>query len=685
MSPAFRSVPRDLSRLLRPASVAVVGGGAWGRAVVAQLGRMGFSGPVWPVHPTATDIGGHPACATLDALPGIPDAVFVGVNRRATVDAVRTLAAMGAGGATCFAAGFAEAEAEDASATALQSALVAAAGGMPILGPNCYGFINAFDRALLWPDQHGLHPVDTGVAILTQSSNIAINLTMQSRGLPVGYIVTAGNQAQTGQADIAAALLDDPRVTAIGLHVEGFHDLRAWESFAARAHARRVPVVVLKVGRSAQARAATVSHTASLAGGDAGAGALIARLGFARVGSLAEFLETLKLLHACGPLPSGRIASISCSGGEASLAADTAQGRALEFPPLSDRQRADLRAALGPLVALANPLDYNTYIWRDAVRMTDAWAAMMDPSLALTLTIVDFPRTDRCSDADWDCTVQAALGAKARTGGNLAMVATLPELMPEAVATRLMAGGVVPISGLSEAIAAAEAAASIAVPNPAPLLLPGLPRSPVLVPEAKAKARLAAFGLDVPRSLRATSPEGATQAARALGFPVVLKGEGFAHKTEAGAVVLNLTTPEAAQAAARAMPCHSFLVEEMVTGAVAELLVGVVRDPAHGFVLTLAAGGTLTELIADAVSLLVPASPAAVDAALDRLRIAPLLRGYRGKPAADRAAILGAIAAVQALVMDTADRIEEVEINPLICTPTRAVAADALIREAPDD
>ena len=680
---------RDLSRLLRPASVAVVGGGAWGRAVVQQLGKLGFPGPVWPVHPTAPKIADRPAFPSLDALPAAPDATFVGVNRHATVEVIRALSAMGAGGATCFAAGFAEAEAEDPEAAALQARLIDAAGTMPILGPNCYGLINALDRAVLWPDQHGLVPVPRGVAILTQSSNIAINLTMQRRGLPIAYTITAGNQAQTGQPAIAAALLDDPRVTAIGLHVEGFRDLRTWEALAEKARVRGIPVVVLKVGRSAAARAATVSHTASLAGSDAGAQALIDRLGFARVASLPTFLETLKLLHTCGPLPSTSVASVSCSGGEASLAADTGEAACLTFAPLEPQQELALREALGPLVALANPLDYNTYIWRDTARMTATFAAASAPGTALTMLIVDTPREDRCDPSDWECTTLAALGARAATGRNYALVTTLPELLPEPLAARLMAGGVVPLHGLTEAMEAAAAAARIgAAPDhddgdPAPPLL--LPEQAVgtlaTLTEAEAKARLAAHGLAIPRATRAATPEDAARAAETLGFPVVLKGEGIAHKTEAGAVALNLASAEAVATAAAAMPATSFLVEEMVTGAVAELLVGLVRDPAHGVVLTLAAGGTLTELMADSASLLVPSTDAQVEAALRSLRLWPVLEGYRGRPPAHLPSILAAIRAVQDLAAAEAATLEEAEINPLLCTPTRAVAADALIRE----
>jgi len=354
-------MPRDLSRLLRPKTIAVVGGGAWCRSVIEQVRKAGFAGDIWPVHPKGGEIAGIPVFAALSDLPAAPDATFVGINRDATIDTVAALSAMGAGGAVCFASGFAEVE----DGQELNARLLLAAGRMPILGPNCYGMINALDGALLWPDQHGCLPVESGVAILTQSSNIAINMTMQHRGLPIAYVVTCGNQAQTTQAEIASGLLDDPRVTAIGLHIEGFGDLATWQALARKARDKGVPLVAIKVGRSAQAQAATVSHTASLAGGDAGAQALLDRLGIARVNDIPTFLETLKLLHVCGPLPSGRIASISCSGGEASIAADTAHGRALEFPPLNPRQKSDLFDALGPKVTLANPLDYHTYIWRD--------------------------------------------------------------------------------------------------------------------------------------------------------------------------------------------------------------------------------------------------------------------------------------------------------------------------------
>jgi acyl-CoA synthetase (NDP forming) len=672
---------QSLNRLLRPKTIAVVGGGAWCLAVIEQCRRMGFEGEIWPVHPKAEEVAGLTAYADVAALPSAPDASFVGINRLATIDVVRALAERGAGGAVCFASGFLEAEAEDSEGANLQQNLLEAAGSMPILGPNCYGFINYLDGALLWPDQHGGQRVEKGVAIITQSSNIALNLTMQKRALPLAYVVTCGNQAQTGIAAIGEALLEDDRVTALGLHIEGFGDLRAFESLAVKARQLGKQIIALKVGRSAQARAATVSHTASLAGGDAGASALLGRLGIPRLYDLPSFLETLKLMHMVGRLPSTRIATISCSGGEASLAADTAHGRGVSFPPLNERQRTDLRAALGPMVALANPLDYHTYIWRDVDAMTRAFAAMVDPQLGLTMIVVDFPRDDRCDASDWDCVIEAAIAVRQQTGQPIALVATLPELLPETVMEQLIAADVVPFMGLSEAITATEAAGHPLPELTHPLLLPTKSHSdPDLVPEGEAKAWLARFGLRVPRSKPARSVVAARAVAADIGYPVALKGEGIAHKTEEGAVRLNLRSGQEVSDAAVAMPTDRFLVEEMITGAVAELLVGVTKDPAHGFVLTLAAGGTLTEVMQDSTSVLLPASDAALSAALDSLRIAPLLTGYRGATPADRAAIMRAIRAVEAYVIAEAEGLEEIEINPLICTPSDAVAADALMR-----
>ncbi len=664
---------------MNPRTIAVIGGGAWCASILKAAEMIGYDGEIFPVHPEGKVIAGRQAVRSLAEWDGPIDAAFIGVNRKATIDVVRELRALKAGGAVCFASGFSEAGAELSDGADLQAALVVAAGEMPILGPNCYGFINALEGAAIWPDQHGCAPVERGVAILAQSSNIAINLTMQTRALPIAYVVACGNMAQTSQAEIAMALLDDARVTAIGLHIEGFGDTAEWHAMALKAEAKGIPLLALKVGKSEHAQAATVSHTASLAGSHAGANALLARLGIPRVPDIPSFLETLKLLHTVGRLDHATLATVSCSGGEASLAADTAHGRALSFPPLSASQRTALFDALGPKVALANPLDYHTYIWRDTERMTDTFAALSGPETGITLAIVDYPHTDA---TDWACATDAILGAAKRTGRPYGVVATLPELMPPDVAARFMAAGVAPLMGLTEAITAVEAAALPCTIASEPPLAGGAFGPAETLSEHASKAELAQFGLPVPASLRLTSLDSLEAQLAGLTFPLVLKAEGMAHKSDAGGVALGLETSGAVLAAAEKMGGTSWLVEEMATDTVAELLIGVTRDAAHGLLLTLGAGGVLTELLQDTVSMLLPVTEHDIKQALTQLKCAPLLAGYRGKPAANLDAILKAVLAVQDYVVAQAPLIGEVEVNPLLCTPTRAVAVDALIRKA---
>ncbi|MES0880490.1 acetate--CoA ligase family protein [Roseibium sp. SCP14] len=670
---------RSLERLLRPKSVAVIGGGTWCENVVRECRKSGFRGELRVVHPKRSEVGGCMAVKSIDELPFAPDATFIGVNRHLTVDIVRRLSAIRAGGAVCFASGFREAAQELDDGHSLQEELVLAAGDMPILGPNCYGFINALDGAMLWPDQHGAEVVSRGIAIISQSSNIALNMTMQTRGLPIAYLLTVGNQAQTGLSDIGEALLDDDRVTAIGLHIEGIGDLRGFEQFARKANALGKPLVALKVGKSEQAKTATVSHTASLAGGMAGASALFRRLGIAQVDSLPVLLETLKLVHVAGYLPNARIASMSCSGGEASLMADTAFQKGVFFPELDDQQKTHLKRVLGHKVALANPLDYHTYIWGDVDEMSRTFTAMMQGDLSLGIVVLDFPRADRCSQDEWVKVLEAIEIAVKATGKPMAVLSSLTETLPEDVAVSLMAKGIVPFCGMEEAMSAIAAVSSIPEELTSETIhIPKTVGNSITISEGKAKIALQKHGARIPVSVQAKGAFEAVSVAEDVGFPVVLKGLGIAHKTEAGAVSLNLMSAEEVSDAASAMPADRFLVEEMVTGGIAELLVGVLRDPAHGLILTLAAGGVLTELLQDSVSLILPVSRSEVSDALSKLRVFEILSGYRGGPQCDLDAINDAVMAVQSYAMSTA--VEEIEINPLLCGRDFAIAVDALIK-----
>lgn len=678
--------PFDLKRLLQPRSIAVVGGNS-ALNVLLQCQRMGYAGELWPVHPTRTEMAGLKVYHCIAELPAAPDACFVGVNRQLTPTVVAELAAKGAGGAVCYASGFREADAEGER---LEAELQAAAT-IPVLGPNCYGLINYADGVLLWPDQHGgkrLAPQQKGVAILAQSSNLAINLTMQQRGLPIAYMLTVGNQMQVGLSDLALAVLDDPRVTALGLHIEGFDSIQGFEALAQQARFLQKPIIVLKVGKTSQAQQAALTHTASLAGSHAASSAFLKRLGFGQVESIAAFLETLKLLHVHGSLHAYSLSSLSCSGGEASLMADAALNRKVYFPALTAEQKTPIQAVLGSKVTVNNPLDYQTYVWGDEASMTQAFTSLLKVGFGLSLLVLDFPHPERCEHEAWLVALRALETAVHVTKQKAALVASLPENLPEVYVERLACQGIAALSGFEEVMLAAEIAADIRVYWQQAKALPLLEvttthASKQILDEAQAKALLAKAAVPIPRGQVVKGLDEALAVADDVTYPVVLKALGIAHKTEQAAVRLNLCNAAELSAAFAdlAQVGTGLYLEQMIQGSIVELLVGFHRDERFGLVMTLGLGGIWVELLRDSQTLLLPSRVDEIKQALLQLKGAALLQGYRGQPAADLSAAATVIFRIQDFVVKNAASIQELDINPLIvCAVGQgAYAADALL------
>ena len=675
------STKSRLSRLFSPKSVAVVGGGVWCRSVIEQLIKIGYKGTIFPVHPFKEEILGIKSFKDLEDIPAIIDATFIGVNRNITIEVVKQLNSLNAGGAVCFASGFLEAEGDKQGSGELQKSLIEAAGDMPILGPNCYGFINYLDHAALWPDQHGGTTVDKGVAILTQSSNIAINITMQTRGLPISYIMSVGNQASLGFSEIGMYLLSDPRVTALGLHIEGIGDLKAFEELTTKARKLGKPIVALKVGKSAEARRAAQSHTASLAGDAQSAKSLFKRLGIAEVDRLEVLIDTLKIFHSYGPLSSKNVRSLSCSGGEASLVSDLAQAYGIQFPKLEKENISELRSVLGEMVALSNPLDYHTYIWGDIDAMASTFIAMMRQHNGITIIIVDFPRHDNCDPSAWNCVITAAKMAKKSENKPLALVSTLSENIPEHVSFELLESNIITLHGLDTALAAISVSSiNQTVVNPKPIFLSNPTGKSILVDEYDAKKSLEKYGLKLPETEKCLQSD-AHLVSDQIGYPVVIKALGSAHKSELGEVFLNLENQKSVKEALRKISKKHVIVEKMIGDAVVELLVGIVHDPAHGMLLTVGAGGVLTEILSDTSSILLPSSKSEVLDCFNQLKISKIAKGYRGAPGVDINQIIDAIMKIQDFVLDNRDKLFEIEINPLIVTTSEVIVADALIRK----
>ena len=662
----------DLRRLLSPRSIAVVGG-APAERVVAQCLKLGFDGPIWPVHPRRTDLAGVPTVPSLADLPGVPDAVFLGVNRHLTVEAMRTLSAIGAGGAVCYGSGFAETGDGD-----LQTELLDAAGDVPFFGPNCYGFVNTFDRVALWPDEHGCGRFERGAAIVSQSGNVGVNLTFQQRGLRLGSMITVGNQASLGSEDAIEALLDDPRITAIGMFLEAVRDPQHFARVAARAHAQGVPLVALQTGRSAAGAAIATSHTGSMAGRAAAYDAMFERYGVATVRTPAELLETLKVLDIGGRLDGPRVVSLSCSGGEASLVADRAEATGLRFEPFADAQRERIEATLTELVSVSNPFDYHTFMWGDRAAMGACFTAVMDGPHDATMLVLDAPPSPDNDPSSWYVAADALADAADATGKRAVVVATLAECLNEPFREHIATRGLTPMLGLGEALTALDAAARVGRRCDPPHAAVEAAMRTALVNEADAKQRLRGLGLPVPAG-EVVPREGVLAAAQRVDYPITLKALGHAHKSEAGAVKVGLRDEAALAAALDAMPGTEagFLVESTVTDVVAEVLVTVRRDAPVGWLVSIGHGGVTTELWSDVTHLLAPVTHAEVATALTRLRSYPLLTGFRGRPAADVDALVDLIVRLTDAVVGS--DVVEVELNPVLVGTRGATAVDALL------
>src|SRR6267154_1151186 len=665
---------RAMQRLLAPRSIALVGG-AWADAALAASAVVGYTGEVWRVHPSRASSTAQRYFRSIDELPHAPDATFIAAPNREVPAIAAALARRGAGGFVCFAAGFSETATVEGER--LTRELLASAGELPFFGPNCYGFINFFDGAALWPDQVIGSRCERGVALICQSGTIALDLSFNDRSLPIGYVLTVGNQTRLAAEDLIELLADDARVTAFGLYLEGIRDAARFARAAERARAAGKPIALIKAGRTEAASLTVRTHTGALAGADAAFGALCAQAGIARCESLATLCETLKIFHSGGPLRGRRVLTMGASGGDMAMTADAARHLGLDFAPIPAAAAASLREILSDRVHISNPFDFHTHVWFDPPRQHAMFSVVQRAAFDVVGFLVDCPPEGVADDSAYVSVIEQFAAAFSGTTTRGAVIAALPESLSRATREKCLAAGIVPLQGQREALEALDLAGAVgeiwALGAAVQLHLPRAAASSArTLTEHEGKRALAAFGVAVPRS-RLVSAADAGEAAAALGFPVVIKAVGsqLEHKSELGAVVLDVRTAAEAAAAAQRLSALS-----------ATLLVGVSVDPQFGQLLVLGAGGVLTELLRDSVSLLPPFTAAAIEAAFGRLKLARLLAGYRGRPPADVAALVQTALACTRYAAANLERLVELDLNPVIVRPqgSGAVAVDALIR-----
>ena len=720
-APPGTAAPPDLSRLFRPRSVALVGAtdrSGWSVTAFENLRRYSPGVAVHCVNPRRDTVHGVPAAPSLAAIGEPVDLLYVMSPRDTVPDVIHEAGQVGAGAAVVLTAGFGE----TADGRAAERRLIDAANetGVRVLGPNGSGYINVGHR--ITPFGLGLpHLPDPGGAhFVLQSGGLMKPLLFLSRswGVGVGLLAGTGNEAALSVTDVARYLLEEEETGAIGLFVEAFRDADGFRALARRAAELDRPVVVLPVGRSEEARRSALSHTGALTGDVAVTSAVLRDLGVIEVGTLEELVATTGLL-ATGARPrGGRLAVITASGGSCELLADKAADEGLTLPPLPEQAADALRELLPSFAHVQNPLDVTGY-------------ATVDPGLPATVAEVVAQATAGNFDvllfqAFVSPPVRPADPAPVRAHfariAEALAAAPVPALLQDEVAAELsdyarelyrdlgltrLPGIDVGLTALAHAVrytawrAAADGHAGEDAARPFPdngrPTRPGGAEEGAAGPagegplsEAAALGVLARHGVPVVPHRLAANPEEAAEAAREFGVPVVLKicSPDIAHKSDVGGVLLDVPAAEAADACARLLDrvaarvpdarIEGVLVAPYRTGGV-ELLAGVHRDPVWGPVLALGFGGVLVEVLADVAIRPLPVRPATVRDMLGELRGAALLRGVRGRPAADLDAVAGAVAALADAALALGETWQAIEINPLRVDGARVEALDALI------
>ncbi|MEP6886140.1 MAG: acetate--CoA ligase family protein [Gammaproteobacteria bacterium] len=681
----------DLRRLIAPRSIALIGAGAWTDAVAAGNLAIGYSGELWRVHPTRRSTATTIYYRSVADLPGVPDAVFLAVPNSEAPGVAAAIAERGAGGFVCFTAGFSETG--TASGLELTRALSDNARELPFFGPNCYGFVNFFDKVAMMPDQIVGAAVERGVALICQSGTIALTLMFNQRSLPIGCLFTVGNQTRLAVEDLIEVLCQDARVSAFGLYLEGIKDPERFTRAAELARLAGKPIAVIKSGRTAAAARTAHSHTGALAGADEVFEAFCRQAGIARCDTLATLCETLKLFHAGGPLSGRKVLVMGASGGDMAMTADVSRDLDLDFAPLPEARAAALREVLTDRVTIANPFDIHTYLWFDPPALQRVFTEVLHSGYDAAGFMLDSPPEGKADSAAYDAVIDVFIAAARGAPTRAALIASLPETISARIRQRCLDSGVIPLQGQREALEAFALAGSVGT------TWMNLPQLQLQLPpphaaaatriyalaEHEGKAALAAFGVRVPKGGLAPA-RAAADAAVALGFPVVIKASGthLEHKTEVGGVALNIRTEADARSAALRLEklSDTLLVEEMLTDGVAEVLIGIIVDPQFGQVLVLGAGGVFTEMLSDSVSLLPPWTRGTIQSALQRLNVRKLLDGYRGKPAADLEALVSTVLAIARYASSNLATLVELDVNPVIVRPAGlgTVAVDTMIR-----
>jgi acyl-CoA synthetase (NDP forming) len=680
---------RDLGPLFAPTSIAVAGAStdpaSWGYWLAQAALEGSDRRPVHLVNPRGGELLGRPLLASLRELSGEADLVVVAVPERALEDTIEAALEVGARSIVVVTAGLGE---RDASGRERELALrdrVRAAGAL-MLGPNCIGIFDADANLRISSNEYPAGPI----GLISQSGNLSleIGLMLGRVGLGLSRFASVGNQADVTLSDLLEHLAEHEGSRAIAVYVEDVADGRAFVA-AARAAGRKKPVVVLAAGTSEAGRRGAASHTGALVSDQAVLRAACQAAGALLVESPGELVDALHAIVS-SPLPRGRrVAVIGDGGGHGAVCADLLHANGLHVPELSPAVVAQLDAALPPHGGIANPIDLIGVGDPELDAFSTAARIVLESGEVDAVAVTGYLGGYALYSDDYVRSEPAEAGRLAALQAlNDAPVVAHSMYAPDGGGISLRGAGLAVYERTEQAARALAGLASLAEArvSPAPLPLPE-PATPLSGPVGyvEARALLAEAGLPYPDGSVANDAGGAVAAANRLGlYPVTLKAidPSLLHKSDRGGVRVGL--PDAASLHAAALELEADLSPALLyverTAHVSdgvELIVGARQDARFGPVVLVGLGGTLVEVLEDTALALAPIDEASARRLLESLRGAALLRGVRGRPAIDLAAAAAAVATISR-VAAAHPEIAELEINPLLVTPSGACALDAL-------
>ena len=685
-----------LKKLLSPKTIAFFGG-ADVEIAIAEVKRRGFKGPIWPVNPNRNSILGITCFKTIKELPSAPDASFIAVPSKLVISIIKHLSKIGAGGAVCYSAGFGE---TGIKGKRLEKELTKAAKDMPIIGPNCYGFINYLENVALWPFAHGGQSLGYGAAIITQSGMLSSDITMTQRSLPLTHMISIGNQSSISIENLIEVLQENQNVRAIGIHIEGIKDIRELHNVALKAIKRKLPIVALKTGTSAVGGQLTSTHTGSLSGEDKLYDALFQRTGIIRVGNPIIFVELLKFLCISGVPKDNRLVAFTCSGGGATLIADYCEKVGINLPSFDSKSKNELKDLLPSIATVSNPLDYTTPIWGNESKTLPVFSKAIRASKAsIAMLLQDYP-ADGLNESEESYTTDAKAFIQASVDLNIATVicSTFPENMKKRIQETFALQNVSPMLGIDDTLDAINLACIYNLrrrelkQSPAkPLLIITKYKSKNFLNELDSKSVLKKAGISVPKSQFITYEERHSTEIK-LRFPLALKllSSKILHKTEYGAICLSIDSRkelikkleqmhEHLKSISKKQYCDQFIIEEMQPAPIVEMLIGFQSDPQFGYSLLLGAGGVQAEIMNDTVSILLPTNKDEIISSIKKLKLYKLMNGFRANKQVELDVLAFDILQIAALLEAKKNSFTSIEINPLFVYERSTCAIDAVI------